>query len=130
MTVEGPEIALSSREVQVLTLVLHELATNAVKYGALGKRGGRLAVGWSVDRAEPQAVANIEWVESGVALDVDSANGKRGFGRDLIERAVPYDLGAQTVFEFRPEGLRCELRVPVGSGDATRLGPEGKADGG
>ncbi|GAO40956.1 putative two-component hybrid sensor and regulator [Sphingomonas changbaiensis NBRC 104936] len=130
VTIDGPELALSSREVQVLTLVLHELATNAVKYGALGKPDGKLSISWSVARANGQAAANIEWVETGVDLDVHAANGKRGFGRDLIERAVPYDLGAKTSFAFRQDGLWCELRVPVRSGDEGHRGPAGETDGG
>jgi two-component sensor histidine kinase len=112
--IEGPRITLTSREVQVLTLALHELATNAVKYGALAQPDGRLSVLWSVSEVDGKRLASIRWTESGVTLAQDAPQ-KRGFGRELIERALPYDLGAETDFHFAKDGLHCELRVPIKS---------------
>lgn len=113
VAVDGPDVSLQAREVQVLTLALHELATNAIKYGALSNKGGRLDVRWEADGAEGQPTVNISWSETGVALDGGEQDGKRGFGRELIERALPYDLGAETSLRFAKDGVRCELRVPL-----------------
>lgn len=110
---DGPDVSLQAREVQVLTLALHELATNATKYGALSDKGGRLAVQWQVDGEEERPSVDISWTETGVALDGTEREGKRGFGRELIERALPYDLGAETSLRFAEDGVRCELRVPL-----------------
>jgi two-component system CheB/CheR fusion protein len=114
VAVDGPEVPLSSREVQVLTLALHELATNAAKHGALARDGGRVVISWKLGKANGGAQElTIRWKECGVPLDVAQAEAKRGFGRELIERALPYDLGARTSFSFGPDGVSCELRVPL-----------------
>jgi PAS domain S-box-containing protein len=122
VTLAGPDVVLSSHEVQVLTLALHELATNAVKYGCFAQEQARLSVRWSVSKEEQQRFVVIQWEESGVPLPPDARRGKRGFGRQLIERALPYDLGARTSFTFGGDGVRCELRVPLenGSSDPAR----------
>jgi len=113
VSVEGPDVALSAREVQVLTLALHELATNAVKYGALSDRGGRLSIRWSLAGSRISPVVDMIWSETEVALPDGEPGDKRGFGRELIERALPYDLGAETSFRITGDGIRCELRVPL-----------------
>lgn len=110
--VSGPRVALSSREVQVMALAMHELATNATKYGALSQPAGRLSVVWESSEIDGQHFVAIEWLESGVELDPDKPP-KRGFGRELIERALSYDLGAETSFEFRADGIRCLIRTPL-----------------
>ncbi|HEU4960201.1 MAG TPA: CheR family methyltransferase [Sphingomonas sp.] len=114
VTIDGPRITLTSREVQVLTLALHELATNAVKYGALAQPDGKISVLWSISEADGKRLAAIRWTESGVTLAKDALQ-KRGFGRELIEHALPYDLGSETDFHFAKDGLHCELRVPIKS---------------
>lgn len=113
VAIKGPEVTLQARVVQVLTLAIHELATNAIKYGALSNKGGRLAVHWEVDGVDEHPTVDISWSETGVALSGMEQEGKRGFGRELIERALPYDLGAETSLRFAEDGVRCELRVPL-----------------
>ena len=108
LTVEGPEIVLDARAYSVLALVLHELATNAAKYGALSVAEGRLSVIWSLDR---QGDCRLEWLERGGPLVVTPA--RAGFGSSLIRRSVPFDLGGESELDYAPEGLRATLTIPA-----------------
>jgi two-component sensor histidine kinase len=99
VSLEGPEgIHLRSSMVQPLALGLHELATNALKYGALSRPEGRLHVRWGLadgDDGEPRL--RVKWLESGVRMPVpaDGHTQRQGYGRQLIERALPYQLSAE-----------------------------------
>jgi PAS domain S-box-containing protein len=120
VVVRGPRIGLSSKAVQVLALALHELATNATKYGALAQEQACIEVTWELSGelsgADGQRVVTLRWVEAGVALP-QQAPDKRGFGRQLLEQALPYDLGAATRFGFAPDGVHCEIRLPLDEGN-------------
>ena len=110
------DIALKSGTVQILCLGVHELATNAVKHGALGQPQGRLDVRWSVESGAegwPQKL-RMEWRESGVSMS-PGARSRRGAGRELIERALPYQLQTPVEFELLPDGLRCVILIPLPS---------------
>jgi two-component sensor histidine kinase len=131
----GPyEVRLRSSSVQTLALGLHELATNALKFGALSRPEGRLTVTWElVDGSDGEPRLRVDWRESGVpVLTVvpDTGSGgeltaprRRGYGRELIERALPYQLKAETAYELTPEGVRCTITLPLsstlGEGDGT-----------
>lgn len=111
-----PGIRLRSSTVQTLAMALHELATNALKYGALGQVDGRLAITWrwepSGDGADPWL--HIEWRETGVVMaPIGAAPRGTGQGRELIERALPYQLGAKTTYELGHEGVYCTISLPV-----------------
>jgi two-component system CheB/CheR fusion protein len=110
--IDGPPIQLRESAAEILTLALHELATNAVKYGALAVRTGRLSVKWRVMNTSDGRRLSLFWRESGVAL-VDPSPSRTGFGRDLIERGLPYDLGATTSLEFAPGGVICVIETPL-----------------
>jgi two-component sensor histidine kinase len=99
---------------QLLALALHELTTNALKHGALNGGGGRLNVTWQVlDRAGKPHL-ELSWVESGGAVDEQAAGSSRhGFGRELLEKAVPFELGATTRFELLNDGMRWWLDMPL-----------------
>ena len=114
VTVAGPDVALPDRSVQILALALHELATNARKHGALAAPEGRLAVSWvETSDAGARALA-LEWRESGsVASAAHAGVRRKGFGRVLIEEALPYQLDAQTRLEFEPDGIRCSVRMSL-----------------
>jgi len=119
VTLQGPNgISLRSSAVQTFAMALHELATNAVKYGALGQPGGRLSVTWYLDRAEtgkPPRL-HVDWLESGVDMPpVDARAQGGGTGRTLIERALPYQIGATTNFNMTPSGVHCSISLPVSS---------------
>jgi two-component system CheB/CheR fusion protein len=111
--ISGPRVRLKEKAAEVFALALHELATNAVKYGALATSKGRVAVSWRLKTADDGPRLALEWQESGVPL-LDSTPSYRGFGRDLIERGLSYDLGAQTGLDFAPGGVRCTVEVPLG----------------
>jgi len=112
--IEGSSVLLPSSSAQLLALAIHELATNAVKYGALGQRSGQLVVRWDVDKDSTKPMAAVEWRETGVAMP-EGGRKRRGYGSELIERALPFQLGAKTKLEFRPDGLCCEILVPITS---------------
>ncbi|WP_198379327.1 sensor histidine kinase [Roseomonas sp. KE2513] len=119
----GPSgIMLGANAVQILALVLHELATNAVKHGALSQPAARLTIRWRLHPqgthsppAESEAAhLKVEWRESGVRMPQDPAPSRDGgYGRELIERALPYQLGACTSFTLGPDGVRCTIELPV-----------------
>jgi PAS domain S-box-containing protein len=109
--IEGPDLLIPGETAQTLALALHELATNAVKYGALAHSSGRLKVVWrAADGRTPGVV--LEWQESGVTMPVIKSR-RKGYGSELIERALPYQLKAQTKLDFGPDGVRCQIVVPV-----------------
>ncbi len=119
----GPEgVALRSTCVQTLALALHELGTNAVKYGALSRPEGHLAVRWHVAREDGRPWLHIDWCETGLR-DLDPSQGD-GAGRELVEGALPYQLGARTTYVMEPDGVHCTIALPVS--DRGR-GPGGEA---
>ena len=112
--VEGPPVTLPAPAAQALALALHELATNAVKYGAIGKPSGRLSVTWQVgDDENGTSRVTLEWHESGVEMPEGSQPRRKGYGMELIQRALPYQLNAKTDLQFGAHGVRCLIAVPV-----------------
>jgi two-component system, chemotaxis family, CheB/CheR fusion protein len=111
VTVVGPPVALGAERVQILALALHELTTNAVKHGALKGEQGRLEIRWAVmgDASSPLLV--LDWRESGVAMPADAPG--RGYGRELIERALAYTAQAKTQLTFGPDGVTCRIEMPL-----------------
>jgi two-component system, chemotaxis family, CheB/CheR fusion protein len=112
--VDGPPVTLSYQAMQLLALALHELATNALKYGALKSANGRLNVTWqTVDRTGTPHL-ELTWAESGVELDKQKAHLLRhGFGRELLEHALPYQLDAKTRLEWGKDGAHFWLAIPL-----------------
>jgi two-component system CheB/CheR fusion protein len=114
IVVGGPAVSLGLERVQALALALHELATNAAKYGALGQENGRLEVRWHIAPDVPGGPRVVlHWIESGVAMPPEPPG--RGYGRQLIERALAHTMGAQAELVFGPDGIRCRIEVPIGS---------------
>ncbi len=104
----GPHTELAPNDALSLGLAVHELATNAAKYGSLSVPGGKVTVRWSQIN---DTLAKIEWIESdGPPV---SQPQRRGFGTDLIEKIVAHELRHPVELDFRPEGVRCSLLVPV-----------------
>ncbi len=104
---DGPEVALIAAAAQPLAMLLHELATNAVKYGALASPGGRLLVQW---RVAPEGLV-LRWVESG-GTAVDGPPRRRGFGSTLIAN-LGRQLGASLQHDWAAAGLAVTLRLPA-----------------
>jgi two-component system CheB/CheR fusion protein len=96
--------------VEMLSLAVHELLTNALKYGALRSESGRLSVMWRIEGAGPDRKLVLEWIERGIAA-ADIV--RSGYGRTLIEQALPYSLSAETKFELGRDALSCVIRLPL-----------------
>ncbi|MCD0417041.1 GAF domain-containing protein [Rubrivivax sp. JA1024] len=107
ITLDGPDIGLDARAYSVLALVLHELATNAAKYGGLSRRSGRLGVVWTV---RDDGRCEIEWTESGGPPV--RAPSRQGFGTVLLSRSIPFDLGGTSEVDYAPDGLVAKLCIP------------------
>jgi PAS domain S-box-containing protein len=105
----GPELLLKPRAAETLSLAIHELATNAVKYGALSVPIGMLSVTWRRELGRLELL----WEEGGLH-DLSPTPERQGFGLELLQRSLPYELDAETRIEFRPHGLRFSLSVPLG----------------
>mgnify|MGYP003362274629 CR=1 FL=1 len=126
ITCTGPHIWLTGQSLSVLALVVHELATNAVKYGALRQTRGRLDINWTYDTRRDEWC--ITWRETGVPTITPSS--RRGFGSVLIRRGFPHELGGTTQVDYRPTGLFVTLNLPgrhVSIAPATHTGPEVEA---
>ena len=106
--VEGEDVRVPVRMATTLSMALHELATNATKYGALSVAGGRVAIRWRQEQ-EPSGsrLLHLRWQESGGPLV--TAPAKRGFGSRLVERALAHDLGGTARIDFEPEGIVCTI---------------------
>jgi two-component sensor histidine kinase len=107
----GEAVVLTRTQVLPLGMVLHELAANAVKHGALSAPGGRVHVVWTVDEVDGQRRIRLRWTERGgprVAAPAES-----GFGTRLIDFAVLRDLGGQRELILAPEGLTAEIIFPL-----------------
>jgi len=118
LSIFGPKVTLEPTKAQTLALALHELATNAAKYGALSSAVGKLALWWEV-----QADALIiHWQETaGPATRTPSIT---GFGTQIITGSIERQLGGKTKFEWLPSGLRCTLAIPRGERMDTEHQPE------
>ncbi len=115
----GPSgIRLRSSTVQTLAMAIHELATNALKYGALSQPSAKLEIRWTLETEveDDSPWLHIDWRETGVTMPRDlSASARGGHGRELIERALPYQLDAKTTFALMPDGVHCTISLPVSS---------------
>jgi PAS domain S-box-containing protein len=109
--VSGPEIRLSPRMALALAMALQELATNAVKYGALANATGEIRITWEVEPALPKPRVHLRWDESG-GPPVRPPS-RRGFGSRLIERSLSQDLNGIARIEFRPTGIVCTVDAPL-----------------
>ncbi|WP_247714611.1 CHASE domain-containing protein [Qipengyuania psychrotolerans] len=113
---EGPDVELAPNDALSLGLAVHELVTNAAKYGALSVPGGKIAIIWTLVN---ERLARVDWTESGGPRVVEPQ--KRGFGTDLIEKIVAHELRHPVELEFLPTGVRCKLLVPVRKRDEFTL---------
>ena len=109
--IEGDSVPLSPAQGLGLSLVLHELGTNAVKYGALSHQDGRLRVSWRVEDRRSGRRVRLRWEEAGGPPVAPPA--EKGFGTRLIERACTYELEGEVELQYAPDGLCCEIVFPV-----------------
>jgi PAS domain S-box-containing protein len=107
---EGPDLRIAPKAAVSLALALHELATNAAKYGALLSEAGQIDLSWWVEPNERLGF-RLRWCEKGGPPV--SPPQHRGFGSRLIERGLAAELEGEVKMEYRPEGLCCEMRAPL-----------------
>jgi PAS domain S-box-containing protein len=110
--IAGQDTRLSPRMALAVALALQELATNAVKYGALSNATGVVRVTWEIAGAAASRRLLLRWEEAGGPAVHPPV--RRGFGSRLIERSFAMELGGQATMDFRPEGVRCTVDVPIG----------------
>lgn len=103
IAVGGPHVRLTPKQALALSIAIHELATNAVKYGALSNQSGKVAVQWSVAAAPDGGALELTWTESG-GPDV-APPARVGFGSRLIQRGLALELGGEARIEYRPAGV-------------------------
>jgi PAS domain S-box-containing protein len=116
VAVEGEHVDLAPRTALSIAMALHELCTNAVKYGALSNEQGSVAVAWSVtEPAAGERRLRLSWVERGGPPV--AAPERRGFGSRMIERGLASELGGTVELQFLPEGVRCLIDAPLPAPD-------------
>ncbi|WP_260929194.1 HWE histidine kinase domain-containing protein [Novosphingobium sp. 9] len=113
LVLAGPELELSFKTAEMLALAFHELATNAVKYGALSVEDGKISVTWAVQRRSRVPWLILDWKESGV---FSVRKGQGGFGTELLLLLLPDELGAVTDLDFQSDGLEFHLELPLQGG--------------
>ncbi|CAN7619276.1 PAS domain-containing protein [Phenylobacterium sp. LjRoot164] len=123
LVIEGPPVRLRREAAQTIALAIHELTTNAIKYGSLAEPTGRLAVEWRIVRSSHGQRLFLDWRESGTRA-LDTSPSRFGFGRELIEKGLPYELGAKTSIEFHPGGVRAVIEIPLSDRIAELAEPE------
>jgi two-component sensor histidine kinase len=110
IAIKGPDIPLSTAETQAVAMVLQELVTNAVKYGALSTPVGKVSVNWDRrDHADGTSRLGIAWREFGGPPTSPPTH--YGYGTSLIRDLIPHELGGTVSLEFAPEGLRCDIEI-------------------
>jgi two-component sensor histidine kinase/integral membrane sensor domain MASE1 len=107
----GPDLQLPPAAAQSLALVIHELVTNALKYGALSVAGGWVGLEWKNEDGAEGTLLHITWVEEGGPPV--SPPEKSGFGSGLIANSIKHQLGGEVELDWRPTGLRVSLTVPI-----------------
>jgi PAS domain S-box-containing protein len=107
--ISGDNVRVPPQMAVNLAMALHELATNAAKYGALSKRGGHVDLSWTVTHSEP--VLHIKWRESG-GPPVSEPE-RKGFGTRMMQRVLASELGGKVKLDFKRDGLECAIDAPL-----------------
>jgi PAS domain S-box-containing protein len=111
LQLQGERVRLNAQTALTLAMILHELATNAAKYGALSQPAGRLSVSWRLTNGSGPARLAIDWREQGGPEVTPPA--RRGFGSRLLERGITRELRGTARTSFDPAGFRCTMEIPV-----------------
>jgi two-component sensor histidine kinase len=107
----GPRILLAPRAAVAIAMALHELCTNAVKYGALSCAAGHVNLTWRTEDNSNGERLKMLWREEG-GPNVSPPT-RRGFGSLLLERSLAHDLEGKVTLDFRPDGLLCDIDAPT-----------------
>lgn len=117
----GPELGLAPKQALALGLVLHELATNAAKHGALSLPSGRVGITWELAHTDDGPRLRLDWAERGGPPAV--APRTEGFGMKLIRHTASYELEGAAELHYGSEGLRCAITIPWRGGEAAPITP-------
>lgn len=109
---DGPPVTLPPGAAQPLAMAVHELATNALKHGALSVEGGRVAVSWRASGRAAHRVLRLRWIEMG-GPPVRGAPARRGFGTRVLEATIGRQLGGTVSLAWEAQGLICEIELPL-----------------
>jgi two-component sensor histidine kinase len=106
----GPAVRLQPKPAETFALAIHELATNAVKYGALSQPAGHVEIAWRIEPASPTELV-FEWRE----MDGPEVNTpqRQGFGTEMLERTLAFEFQARTSLVYNRTGVQCTIRIPV-----------------
>jgi two-component sensor histidine kinase len=111
VSIEGPDVWLTPKQALALSMALHELATNAMKYGALSNEAGTVVVNWVVAPLDMLGELVLTWTErDGPPVSQPT---RKGFGTRLIQRNLAHDLGGEATIEYRPNGVVSVIRSPI-----------------
>jgi two-component system, chemotaxis family, CheB/CheR fusion protein len=109
--VGGPAVRLQPKAAETFALAIHELATNAIKYGALSKPEGRIDIAWRVKDGPDPAELIFDWRETGGPTVAQPK--RKGFGSELLEKTVPFELKGTTTLSYNGSGLHCTITIPL-----------------
>jgi two-component system CheB/CheR fusion protein len=114
LLLSGPPVLLHPQSAEVLALAIHELTTNAIKYGALSSAKGKVDVSWHTYDQEGKTWLRLEWQEDGVTGATPEK--PAGFGTELVTRRIPYELRGKADLEMTERGIRCVIEFPLEEG--------------
>ncbi|MGJ5179117.1 HWE histidine kinase domain-containing protein [Bradyrhizobium oligotrophicum] len=112
VSLTGPAVRIKAKAAESIGLAMHELVTNALKYGALTVPRGFISIAWRLDERDAGRWLVIDWTETGMSGH-ELASDRQGFGTVLLEQMLPYEVGARVIRRFEPSGLRCEIALPA-----------------
>jgi two-component sensor histidine kinase len=111
LTQSGPEVLISAKQAQALSMAFHELATNAVKHGALSVDDGQIAVSWNTDPSSSKTRLCIRWRETGITIEGEPT--RRGLGTEILERFIPQALNGTFQRTIHRDGVECEIEFAL-----------------
>jgi two-component sensor histidine kinase len=119
LRIKGPAVAVPPKTAEVLLLAIHELATNASKYGALSHPDGQIQIEWVLFNVDGQQWLRLQWQEVSSAGSTNVSESRRtGFGTELITRRIPYELFGRGEISYPPQGLCSTIEFPMRKGDS------------
>jgi two-component sensor histidine kinase len=107
-------LLIPAKQTQALSMAFHELATNAVKHGALSVDNGRIDISWEIDVSSAERQLRVRWRETGVTIEREPV--RRGFGSDILERAIPNMLHGRFERTLHRDGIECVIVLPLEPG--------------
>lgn len=108
---DGPDVRLRPKAAEVFALAIYELATNAVEHGILGEVAGHVSVSWEIVSGEAAPTLRLVWKETGAGEP--PIERRQGFGTTVLKEMLPHNLGAQVTLTYEPDGLQCNVCLPL-----------------